>query len=40
MSDTMNQNLLLRSLRIDWDRIDEDSYLRDIPAIAELTELD
>lgn len=40
MSDTMNQTLLLRSLKIDWDRIDADSYLRDIPAIAELTELD
>lgn len=40
MTNTLNQNLLLRSLRIDWDRIDGDSYLRDIPAIAELTELE
>ena len=40
MTNTLNQNLLLRSLRIDWDRIDADSYLRDIPAIAELTELE
>ena len=38
--DTTNQNLLLRSLRIDWDEIESDSYLRNIPAIADLWEFD
>ncbi|MBO4697166.1 MAG: hypothetical protein J5643_07810 [Lachnospiraceae bacterium] len=40
MTNTLNQNLLLRSLRIDWDEIGRDSYLREIPAIAELQEFD
>ena len=40
MANTLNQNLLLRSLRIDWDEIGRDSYLREIPAIAELQEFD
>ena len=30
----------LRALRIDWERIGEDSYLRGIPAIAGLRELE
>ncbi len=34
-----NADLLLRGFRIDWDEIDEGSYLRDIPAIDGLKEL-
>ena len=33
-------DMLLRGLRIDWEEVDEGSYLRGIPAIAGLTELD
>ena len=33
-------NLLLRGLRIDWEEISEDSYLRKIPAIAGLWEME
>lgn len=40
MANTMNQNLLLRALRIDWDEIGRDSYLREIPAIADLQDLE
>lgn len=35
----MNQDLIVRGFRIDWDRIPDDSYLRDIPSIKELNEL-
>ncbi len=40
MVGTMKQDLLLRSLRIDWDEIEQDSYLRDIPSLAGLQELE
>ena len=33
-------SLLLRGLRIDWEEIDSDSYLRQIPALAGLRELE
>ena len=33
-------DMLLRGLRIDWEEVDEGSYLRGIPAIAGLRELD
>ena len=33
-------SLLLRGLRIDWEEIDEGSYLRQIPALAGLRELE
>ena len=34
------QNLLLNGLSIDWEKIEEDSYLRDIAALQNLQELD
>ena len=34
----MNQDLIVRGFRIDWDRIPDDSYLRVIPSIKELDE--
>lgn len=33
-------NLFIRNLRIEWSEIGERSYLREIPAVANLTELD
>ena len=33
-------NLFIRNLRIEWSEIGEYSYLRKIPAVANLTELD
>ena len=33
-------SLLLRGLRIDWEEIDSESYLRQIPALAGLRELE
>lgn len=33
-------NLLLRGLRIDWEEIDEESYLRQIPAIAGMRDME
>ena len=35
----MNQDLIVRGFKIDWDMIPEDSYLRSIPSIDELQEL-
>ena len=35
----MNQDLIVRGFRIDWDKIPDDSYLRDIPSIKELNEI-
>ena len=35
----MLSNQLINSVRIDWNRISPDSYLRDIPAISGLTEI-
>ncbi len=40
MTTTSNMDLLLRALKIDWDEIEQDSYLRGIPAISDLTELE
>ena len=31
---------IIRSLRIDWSRIDQSSYLREIPAIASLDQME
>ena len=33
-------NLFIRNIRIDWPRIERHSYLRNIPAIAGLEEID
>jgi len=35
----MREDLLLRGIRIDWDRIDSESYLREIPAVAGVSEM-
>lgn len=35
-----NAELKIRGLRIDWNRIDEDSYLRSIPAVTSIDQLD
>lgn len=36
----MNKELQLRSISIDWDRIGQDSYLRNIEAIRDIQKLD
>lgn len=33
-------NLKIRGIRIDWSKIEKDSYLRDIPAIASIDQLE
>lgn len=35
----MNKDLFIRAIRIDWDRIDESSYVRNIDALQGLHEL-
>ena len=35
-----NAELYIKGLEIDWDKIGSDSYLRDIPSIAEVDNMD
>ena len=35
-----NAELHIKGLEIDWDKIGSDSYLRDIPSIAEVDNMD
>ena len=39
MSDITNFELYIRGLTIDWDRIEETSYLRGIPSVSGVSEL-
>ena len=40
LSDMKKTDLLLHSISIDWEKIGEHSYVRDIPALKDVTELD
>ena len=35
-----NAELYIKGLEIDWDKIGSDSYIRDIPSIAEVDNID
>ena len=35
-----NAELYIKGLEIDWDKIGSDSYLRDIPSIVEVDNID
>ena len=36
----MNNNLFIKSIVFDWDKVEEDSYLREIEAFQDLDKLD
>ena len=36
----MNNNLFIKSIFFDWDKVEEDSYLREIEAFQDLDKLD
>lgn len=40
MKDKQKYNLCIRSLNIDWDKINRDLYLKEIPSLKDLDHLE